>query len=74
MIAHRAHWIALFLGWFADGLGRKTVYFPAKGYKWNDLRRYTADLRARQADLDWPQIGGHFRSAPKYLRACLKTR
>jgi hypothetical protein len=118
VIAHRAHWITLFLEWYADGLAGKTVYFPAKGYKWNDLKRYNADLRARQAYLDWPQAtallrdkyqalvkflhesseealyGGpmqgannawtpgrwaeaagpsHFRSAAKYLRACLKA-
>lgn len=118
VIAHRAHWITLFLGWYADGLAGKIVYFPAEGYKWNDLKRYNADLRARQADLDWPQAqallrdqyqtllafmenstedalyGGpmqgaknawtpgrwaeaagpsHFRSAAKFLRACLRT-
>ncbi|PJI84303.1 hypothetical protein BC777_3845 [Yoonia maricola] len=55
VIAHRAHWIALYLDWYADGLAGKTVYFPAEGYKWNDLKRYNADLRARQADMDWPQ-------------------
>ena len=55
VIAHRAHWITLFLGWFADGLAGKAVYFPAEGYKWNDLKRFNADLRAKQADQDWPQ-------------------
>ena len=54
VIAHRAHWIDLFLGWHADGLAGKTVYFLAKGYKWNDLKRYNSDLRKRQSDLDWP--------------------
>lgn len=54
VIAHRAHWIDLFLGWYADGLTKKTVYFPAEGYKWNDLKRYNSDLRKRQSDLDWP--------------------
>lgn len=55
-IGHRAHWIELFLGWYADGLAGKTVYFPAEGYKWNDLKRYNADLRTRQADLDWSAV------------------
>ena len=55
VIGHRAHWIDLFLGWYRDGQADKTVHFPAEGYKWNDLKRYNADLRARQADLDWPQ-------------------
>ncbi len=53
VIAHRAHWIDLFLGWYADGQADKPVSFPAEGYKWNDLKRYNADLRERQADLSW---------------------
>jgi hypothetical protein len=53
IISHRAHWIDLFLGWYNDGMAGKTVYFPAKGYKWNDLKRYNADLRKQQAHLDW---------------------
>ncbi len=54
VVAHRAHWIDLFLGWHADGLAGKEVHFPAEGYKWSDLKRYNADLRADQADIDWP--------------------
>lgn len=53
VVAHRAHWIELFLGWNADGLAGKTVHFPAEGYKWNELKRYNADLRQAQAGLDW---------------------
>ncbi|PTX53836.1 hypothetical protein C8N43_3879 [Litoreibacter ponti] len=53
VIGHRAHWIALFFGWYRDGLAGKQVFFPAEGYKWNDLKRYNADLRKRQAQLDW---------------------
>ncbi|WP_415401089.1 ClbS/DfsB family four-helix bundle protein [Tateyamaria sp. SN3-11] len=52
-IGHRAHWIGLFLGWYADGQAGKQVFFPAEGYKWSDLKRYNADLRQRQAGLDW---------------------
>ncbi|WP_299600024.1 ClbS/DfsB family four-helix bundle protein [uncultured Tateyamaria sp.] len=55
VIAHRAHWIDLFLGWYWDGRAGKTVHFPAEGYKWNELKRYNADLRQRQSHLDWPQ-------------------
>ena len=29
------------------------MFFPAEGYKWNDLKRYNADLRNRQVDLEW---------------------
>lgn len=53
VIGHRAHWIDLFLGWYSDGIAGKEVFFPAKGYKWNDLKRYNADLRRQQANLDW---------------------
>lgn len=54
VIAHRAHWIDLFFGWYSDGKAGETVHFPAEGYKWNELKRYNADLRARQKDIDWP--------------------
>lgn len=53
VVTHRAHWIGLFLGWYEDGQAARDVYFPAKGYKWNELKRYNADLRARHADLGW---------------------
>lgn len=53
IIGHRAHWIDLFLGWYADGLAGGPVFFPAEGYKWNDLKRYNSDLRSRQIDLNW---------------------
>ncbi|KAG1647427.1 Cytochrome c1 [Nymphon striatum] len=53
VIAHRAHWITLFLGWYTDGMAGKQVYFPAEGYKWNDLKRYNADLRKKQTGLSW---------------------
>ena len=53
VVGHRAHWIKLFLGWYRDGLAGKTVYLPAKGYKWNQLKEYNRQLRAAQADLSW---------------------
>ncbi|TDT77779.1 hypothetical protein BDE40_1077 [Litoreibacter halocynthiae] len=56
VIGHRAHWIALFLGWYGDGQAGKPVFFPAEGYKWNDLKRYNADLRMRQAGLSWDEV------------------
>ena len=55
IVGHRAHWIDLFLGWYADGQAGKEVHFPAEGYKWNELKRYNADLRARQAVLGWAE-------------------
>lgn len=56
VIGHRAHWIDLFFGWYTDGKAGKEVFFPAKGYKWNDLNRYNAALRQKQAHLDWPAV------------------
>jgi hypothetical protein len=56
VIGHRAHWIDLFLGWYNDGKAGKEVFFPAKGYKRNDLKRYNADLRQQQAHLDWEAV------------------
>lgn len=53
VIAHRAHWIDLFLGWYHDGLAGKPVFFPAEGYKWNELKRYNAELRHQQAHMSW---------------------
>lgn len=53
VVAHRAHWIDLFLGWYVDGLAGKPLFFPAEGYKWNELKRYNGDLRARQSGMGW---------------------
>lgn len=58
VIAHRAHWIDLFLGWYADGLAGKHVDFPAPGYNWGDLKAYNADLRARQSGVGWDEARG----------------
>lgn len=55
VVAHRAHWIDLFLGWYAEGQAGRDVHFPAKGYKWSELKRYNADLRARQRALSWDE-------------------
>ncbi|GAA0778057.1 ClbS/DfsB family four-helix bundle protein [Roseibium denhamense] len=53
ILGHRAHWIELFLGWYRDGQAGRKVFFPAGGYKWNETKRYNADLRARQKGLSW---------------------
>ena len=71
VIAHRAHWITLFLGWYTDGQAGRPVFFPAEGYKWNDLKRYNADLRARQADLDWVDAQALLRRQYEALMAFL---
>lgn len=53
IIGHRAHWIQLFLGWYHDGREGREVFFPARGYKWNELKRYNAELRQKQEGLSW---------------------
>ncbi len=74
VVAHRAHWIDLFLGWYTDGLSGKTVSFPAEGNKWNDLKRYNADLRERQSELDWPKavalLQASFAKLVAFIRGC----
>lgn len=56
IVGHRAHWIELFLGWYSDGQAGRDVALPAPGYKWNELKRYNADLRKRQAGLSWAEV------------------
>lgn len=73
IVGHRAHWIALFLGWYRDGLAGREVFFPAKGYKWNDLKRYNADLRATQADLDWKDARAELIARHKELMALIEA-
>lgn len=74
VVAHRAHWIDLFLAWYGDGLAGKTVHFPAEGYKWNDLKRYNADLRNRQADMGWPEAVALLRKNYQKLMKFIEDR
>ncbi|APX13920.1 ClbS/DfsB family four-helix bundle protein [Tateyamaria omphalii] len=74
VIGHRAHWIDLFFGWYADGQAGKPVHIPAEGYKWNDLKRYNADLRAAQADLGWPDAVAMLRDRHARLLDFIDTR
>ncbi len=53
VLAHRAHCVRLFLGWYVDGQAGRVVHIPAKDYKWTQLPQYNAQLRASQADLSW---------------------
>lgn len=73
VVAHRAHWIDLFLGWHADGLAGKTVYFPTERYKWNDLKRYNSDLRSKQKDMDWDVARGLLRDRYEKLLAFIQS-
>jgi hypothetical protein len=72
VVAHRAHWIDLFLGWYADGQTGKTAYFPAEGYKWNDLKRYNADIRARQSQVGFDEARAMLRDKHGTLLAFLR--
>lgn len=74
VIAHRAHWITLYLGWYHDGQAGKPVFFPAKGYKWNDLKRYNADLRMTQADLTWAKACAALASAHQTLLGFINSK
>lgn len=77
IIAHRAHWIALFLGWHADGQSGHKVYFPAKGYKWSDLKAYNAKLRADQDDLGWAEakamLADQHAQLTSFIMACSQS-
>ena len=53
VVAHRAHWIDLFLGWWDDGKAGRSVHMPAEGYGWGDLKAYNAQLATDQSDLSW---------------------
>lgn len=74
VIAHRAHWIGLFLGWYADGMAGKEVFFPAPGYKWNALKLYNSDLRAQQIDLTWDDARAALDARYAELTAFLEAR
>ncbi|QFT33509.1 DinB superfamily protein [Labrenzia sp. THAF82] len=73
IIGHRAHWIELYLGWFRDGRAGKEVYFPAKGYKWNETKRYNADLRQQQAGLTWDAARSILESSNAELLALIES-
>ncbi|RVT86882.1 ClbS/DfsB family four-helix bundle protein [Rhodobacteraceae bacterium CCMM004] len=72
VIAHRAHWIDLFLGWWREGQAGGTPEMPAPGYTWRDLKRYNADLRARQAHLDWDAVRGLLAERAARLRSFIE--
>ena len=73
VIAHRAHWIELFLGWYADGQAGKDVAFPAPGYKWNQLKAYNAIMRDQHAALSWQDIRANLSTAHAKLAKMMST-
>lgn len=74
VIAHRAHWITLFLGWYADGQAGKQVQFPAPGYNWGQLKAYNSALRVQQADLGWAAACDMLTEQHAALMAFLQAR
>ncbi len=74
IVGHRAAWIDLFLGWYDKGLTGAPVAMPAPGYKWNELRRFNADLRTRQAGMDWATARSLLRDNHARLCAFIAAR
>lgn len=74
IVGHRAHWIELYFGWWEDGEAGRPVALPAPGYKWNELKRYNADLRAAQAHLGWDETRALLAGKHGALMAFLKAR
>lgn len=73
IVGHRAHWIRLFLGWYRDGRQGREVFFPAPGYKWNEIRRYNADLRQNQQGLSWEAARSLLESSHAELLALIES-
>lgn len=63
VVLHRAHWVHLTLGWAHAGRHGQHPEMPAPGYKWNDLKRYNAELKTRQAGISWPAARDALREA-----------
>ncbi|GAB5487722.1 MAG: ClbS/DfsB family four-helix bundle protein [Parasphingorhabdus sp.] len=74
VVTHRAHWIGLFFGWYEDGLMGREVYFPAQGYKWNELKQYNAQLRQQHADIDWQDALAKLRDSFEQLVDFIDTQ
>lgn len=74
VIAHRTHWIGMFLGWYEDGVAGREVHVPAKGYKWNQLKEYNAPLYARGNETPWADLLSEFRAACDKLRSFIEAQ
>lgn len=74
IVAHRSHWIGLYLGWYFDGLAGNDVYFPAEGYKWNELKKFNASLRELYRELKWEDACSNLCAAHDELVAFIQQR
>lgn len=73
VVAHRAHWLELFFGWYEDGQAGREVCFPARGYKWNQLKQYNSDLRAKQKRMSWAKARDALKKSHDRLLAFIAT-
>ena len=67
VIAHRAHWIGLYLSWYEDGLAGLDVQTPAPGYKWNQLKAYNGRIYDIAKRYSWDEILTCFRTRHQSL-------
>ncbi|WP_343045271.1 ClbS/DfsB family four-helix bundle protein [Parasphingopyxis algicola] len=74
IVAHRAHWIGLFLTWHEGGKAGETVETPAPGYKWNQLKPYNAMVRDMYRDLDWAEARARPDEQQQKLRDCIAAQ
>ena len=72
-LAHRAHWIGLFLSWYEDGRDGLDVATPAPGYKWNQLKVYNAIVRENSRADSWQEILDRFTCKHEALVSLLES-
>lgn len=71
IVTHRAHWIGLFFQWLEEGAAAQ---MPDHGVKWNGLKAYNAGLRARYADVPWPEARKMLAREAALLRAWIAAQ
>ena len=74
VIAHRTHWMGMFHKWYEDGVAKREVHVPAKGYKWNQLKEYNAPLYARGNATSWVELLSEFGTACDKLRRFIEAQ
>lgn len=69
ILIHRAYWIDLFLGWYADGAAGRPVQMPARGFGWGDLKALNARIRDEHQNREWDWAKGALNDAhDRFLR------
>lgn len=72
-ILHRAHWVELFLGWYRDGVAGRIVHTPARGFKWNQLKEYNAQLREQTRTVPWSDALANLDAAHAQLMGLIES-